>query len=62
LRTIWVLVETWGAAMSEQRDDFFGEIFQRYFMPAIGADPQSDGRRLRRILAEHLALRVDLPA
>jgi hypothetical protein len=42
--------ETQGAAMSEQRYDFFGEIFQRYFGPAIGAYPQMGGALVERLL------------
>ena len=41
--------EIWGAAMSEQRYDFFGEIFQRYFRPAIGAYPQMGGALVERL-------------
>jgi Glucose-6-phosphate dehydrogenase, NAD binding domain len=37
--------------MSEQRYDFFGEIFQRYFRPAIGAYPQMGGALVERLLA-----------
>jgi hypothetical protein len=33
--------EIWGAAMSEQRYDFFGEIFQRYFRPALDMCPRT---------------------
>jgi hypothetical protein len=36
--------------MSEQRYDFFGEIFQRYFKPAIGAYPQAGGALVGRLL------------
>jgi Glucose-6-phosphate dehydrogenase, NAD binding domain len=36
--------------MSEQRYDFFGEIFQRYFRPAIGAYPQMGGALVERLL------------
>jgi hypothetical protein len=41
--------EIWGAAMSEQRYDFFGEIFQRYFRPAIGMCPQMGGALVERL-------------
>jgi glucose-6-phosphate dehydrogenase-like protein len=37
--------------MSEQRYDFFGEIFQRYFRPAIGAYPQMGAALVERLLA-----------
>jgi Glucose-6-phosphate dehydrogenase, NAD binding domain len=37
--------------MSEQRYDFFGEIFQRYFRHAIGAYPQMGGALVERLLA-----------
>ena len=36
--------------MSERRYDFFGEIFQRYFTPAIGAYPQMGGELVERLL------------
>src|ERR1700752_2628876 len=36
--------------MSEQRYDFFGEIFQRYFRPAIGVYPQMGGALVERLL------------
>ena len=36
--------------MSEQRYDFFGEIFQRYFRPAIDAYPQMGGALVERLL------------
>ncbi len=36
--------------MSEQRYDFFGEIFERYFRPAIGAYPQMGGALVERLL------------
>jgi Glucose-6-phosphate dehydrogenase, NAD binding domain len=36
--------------MSEQRYDFFGAIFQRYFRPAIGAYPQMGGALVERLL------------
>ena len=36
--------------MSEQRYDFFGEIFQRYFRPAIGAYPRMGGALVERLL------------
>ncbi|MBW8711911.1 MAG: glucose-6-phosphate dehydrogenase [Mycobacterium sp.] len=36
--------------MSERRYDFFGEIFQRYFRPAIGAYPQMGGALVERLL------------
>src|SRR3984893_18385311 len=42
--------ETWGAAMSEQPYDFFGEIFQRYFRPAIDAYPRMGGLLVDRLL------------
>jgi Glucose-6-phosphate dehydrogenase, NAD binding domain len=35
--------------MSEQRYDFFGEIFQRYFRPAIGTCPQMRGALVERL-------------
>jgi len=37
--------------MSAQRYDFFGEIFERYFRPAIGAYPQMGGALVERLLA-----------
>ena len=37
--------------MSEQLYDFFGEIFQRYFRPAIGAYPRMGGALVERLLA-----------
>ena len=37
--------------MSEQRYDFFGEIFHRYFGSAIGAYPQTGGALVERLLA-----------
>jgi hypothetical protein len=37
--------------MSEQRYDFFGEIFERYFRPAIGAYPHMGGALVERLLA-----------
>ena len=37
--------------MSEQRYDFFGEIFQRYFKPEIAAYPQMGGALVDRLLA-----------
>ena len=37
--------------MTEQRHDFFGEIFQRYFGPAIGAYPQTGAALVERLLA-----------
>jgi len=37
--------------MSEQRYDFFGEIFQGYFRPAIGAYPHLGGALVERLLA-----------
>ncbi|MGX9787951.1 glucose-6-phosphate dehydrogenase [Mycobacterium sp. MMS18-G62] len=37
--------------MSEQRYDFFGEIFERYFRPAIGAYPQVGAPLVERLLA-----------
>jgi Glucose-6-phosphate dehydrogenase, NAD binding domain len=36
--------------MSEQRYDFFGEIFERYFRPAIGVYPQMGGALVKRLL------------
>src|SRR4029078_12314518 len=42
--------DTWGAAMSEQLYDFFGEIFQRYFRPAIDAYPRMGGALVERLL------------
>ncbi len=36
--------------MSEQRYDFFGEIFQRYFRLAIDAYPQMGGALVERLL------------
>ena len=36
--------------MSEQRYDFFGEIFQRYFRPAIDAYPRMGGALVERLL------------
>jgi hypothetical protein len=36
--------------MSEQGYDFFGEIFQRYFRPAIGAYPRMGGALVKRLL------------
>jgi hypothetical protein len=36
--------------MSEQRYDFFREIFQEYFGPAIGAYPQMGGALVERLL------------
>jgi hypothetical protein len=36
--------------MSVQRYDFFLEIFQRFFGPAIGACPQSGGALVERLL------------
>ena len=36
--------------MSEQRYDFFGEIFQRYFRPAIDAYPRMGGALVDRLL------------
>ena len=36
--------------MSEQRCDFFGELFERYFRPAIGAYPQMGGPLVERLL------------
>ena len=40
--------------MSEQLYDFFGEIFQRYFRPAIGAYPRMGG-----VLGERLLMLTD---
>jgi hypothetical protein len=36
--------------MSEQPCDFFGEIFQRYFRPAIDAYPRMGGALVERLL------------
>src|ERR1700754_1434106 len=36
--------------MSEQRYDFFGELFQRYFRPAIDAYPRTGGALVERLL------------
>jgi hypothetical protein len=36
--------------MREQRYDFFGDIFERYFKPAIGAYPQIGGVLVERLL------------
>ena len=36
--------------MSEQRYDFFGEIFQRYFRPAIDAYPRMGAVLVERLL------------
>ena len=36
--------------MSEQRYDFFGEIFQRYFRPAVAVYPQMGGALVQRWL------------
>jgi hypothetical protein len=36
--------------MSEQRYDFFGEIFHQYFGPAVGAYPQMGGALVARLL------------
>ena len=36
--------------MSEQLYDFFGEIFQRYFRPAIDAYPRKGGALVERLL------------
>ena len=35
--------------MSEQRYDFFGEVFQRYFKPAIDAYPQLGGALVKKL-------------
>jgi glucose-6-phosphate 1-dehydrogenase len=35
--------------MSEQLYDFFGDIFQRYFRPAIDAYPRAGGALVRRL-------------
>ena len=35
--------------MSEQLHDFFGEVFQRYFRPAIDAEPRLSGGPVERI-------------
>ena len=37
--------------MSEQRYDFFGDIFDRYFGAAVGAYPQMGGALVERLLA-----------
>src|ERR1700729_400574 len=42
--------ETWRSAMSEQLYDFFGEMFQRYFGPAIDAYPRMGGALVGRLL------------
>jgi Glucose-6-phosphate dehydrogenase, NAD binding domain len=44
--------------MSEQVYDFFGEIFQRYFRPAIDAYPRMGGAQVERLLT----LTDDVPA
>jgi hypothetical protein len=44
--------------MSEQLYDFFGEIFQRYFRPAIDAYPRMGGADVERLLT----LTDDVPA
>jgi Glucose-6-phosphate dehydrogenase, NAD binding domain len=36
--------------MSEQRYDFFGELFERYFGPAIATYPQMGGALVERLL------------
>jgi hypothetical protein len=36
--------------MSEQRYDFFSELFERYFRPAIGAYPQMGGALVEKLL------------
>ena len=36
--------------MSEQRYDYFGEIFDQYFRPAIGAYPRIGGALVERLL------------
>ena len=38
--------------MNEQLHDFFGEIFQRYFRPAIDAYPRTGGALVERLLCE----------
>ncbi|MGP4056436.1 glucose-6-phosphate dehydrogenase [Mycobacterium sp. 4D054] len=35
--------------MSEQRYDFFGEVFRRYFRPAMDAYPRWDGGPVKRM-------------
>jgi hypothetical protein len=37
--------------MSEQRYDFFAEIFQRYFRPAIAMSPKMGGALVERLFA-----------
>ena len=37
--------------MSEQRYDFFGEIFQRYFRPAIDMCPQTGDTLVKRLFS-----------
>jgi hypothetical protein len=39
----------WGAAMSEQRYDFFGEIFQRYFRAAVDMCPLTGDALVARL-------------
>ena len=36
--------------MSEQLNDFFGEIFQRYFRPAVSVYPRTGGALVDRLL------------
>lgn len=43
--------------MSEQLNDFFGEIFRRYFIPAIDTYP----RKGRALVGKLLALTDDVP-
>ena len=40
-----------GAAMSEQLYDFFGDVFQRYFKPALAAYPRMGGALVGRLFA-----------
>jgi Glucose-6-phosphate dehydrogenase, NAD binding domain len=49
--------------MSEQRYDFFGEMFQRYFRLAIGACPQMGGALVQRwlTLTDDVPDRLDQP-
>jgi|GEM_PF-1369846 len=44
-----MVVRNLGAAMSEQRYDFFGEMFHRYFRPAIDAYPQVGGALVEKL-------------
>jgi hypothetical protein len=42
--------ETWRSAMSGQQYEFFGEMFQRYFRPAIDAYPRMGAALVGRLL------------